>query len=188
MKPTRRQVGAASIGSVIGLGAVVSIGTDTTAAEVTGEFTIPEIDKEIQDPVNSVSMDVEGSCSWDADTLPSMVVLRLEAARDSTDYEQLDSKMFQSDLSAVQEQEFTFSDVNLLDHSSISAVNFSPTEVDSTKSLTLHTKLTMEVRHDGQVTAQANVEESTPVEITKTRGGVTIEMGATGEISIGTTD
>jgi len=188
MKPTRRQYGAFGIGSLIGLGAVVSIGTSSTAAEISGEFTIPEIDTEIQSPVNRVSIDVNGTCRWDGGSPPSRVIIRLEAARDSTDYEQIAVKQLQDNLSATQKHTFSFTDVNLLDHSAISAVNFSPTQVGNTKSLTIHSRLTITVRHDGQQTAEAVLTESTPVEVTKTREGVVLTLGATGEIELNTSD
>jgi len=94
MKPTRRKFAAIGIGTILGTGTVVSIGTDTTAAEVTGSFTLPDVERDVQNPVDSVRMDASGSVSWDSETKPTRVILRLEVAKNSTDYEQVEAKTF----------------------------------------------------------------------------------------------
>lgn len=188
MKPTRRQIGAISIGALIGTGTVVSIGSDTTAAEVTGDFTLPDVDKDIQNPVNSVRMTASGSVSWDSDTTPTRAVLRLEVAKNSTDFEQIAAEAFSTGLERVQEQSFAFEKVNVLSHSRINAVDFSPSSVGETNELMLHARLSLTVERDGSTLAEAELNESNQASITKTHGKTTIEMGATGEITIQTSD
>jgi len=188
MKPTRRQFAAIGVGTVLGTGAVVSIGSDTTAAEVTGTFTLPDVEKDIQNPVNSVQMEASGSISWDSETKPTRAILRLEVAKNSTDYEQVEAEAFSTGLERVQEQSFGFQGVNLLDHSEISAVDFSPTQTGETKQLSLHARLTLTVQHDGSALAEAELQETSQIAVTKTQGKTTVEMGATGEIEIGTSD
>jgi hypothetical protein len=188
MTPTRREIGAVGIGSVIGIGGLTAYSTDTASAQVTGEFTIPEVDKEIVDPVNSARLSAEGTFSWESDTVPTRAVLRLEVAQGQTDFEQLAAESFESGLEASHTQSFAFNDVNLFEHSAIATSDFVPEANGETISMTIHARLSLTVENDGDTLAESELQKSVPVTIEKTQGETTVTMGATGEIEIGTSE
>lgn len=187
MKPTRREIGAVGIGTVLGISGLTLTSGNSSAAEIDGEFTIPEVNEEITKPVNSLRLSVEGTFSWDSDSTPTRAVLRLEVGR-SGSFEQLEAESYSNSLERTHEQSFTFEDTNLLDHERISASGVSPTSAGETTSLTITARLMLEVMKDGQELESATLEETVPIEITKTNGQTEIKMGATGDIEVGTSD
>lgn len=187
MKPTRRELGAVGIGTVVGIGGLTTLSTDTAHAQVTGEFTIPEVDKQIVDPINSVRLNVDGTLSWESDTLPTRAILRLEVAQRQDEFAQLDAKSFDTDLTKSHTQSFTFSDANILSHPDIDTSAFMP-ESSDTISMTLYARLSVTVERNGETLAESELNESIPITIEQTNGETTITMGATGEIQIGTSD
>jgi len=187
MKPTRREIGAVGIGTILGISGLTLTSQSSSAAEIDGEFTIPEVNEKITNPVNSFRLTTRGSFSWDSDSTPTRAILRLEVAR-SGSFEQMEAEAYSNGLERTHEQSFSFEDTNLLEHSRISASGISPTSAGETTNLTLTVRLTLEVMKDGQELESATLEEQIPIEITKTNGQTEISMGATGEIEIGASD
>lgn len=187
MKPTRREVTAVGIGSVLGISGLTLTSQRSSAAEIDGNFNIPEVSEQIVNPINSLRLSVEGTMSWESDLTPTRAVLRLEVARSGA-FEQMEAEAYSNGLERTHEQSFSFEDTNLLEHPRISAAGVSPTSAGETTNLTLTARLTLEVMKEGQELESATLEESIPVEITKTNGQTKISMGATGEIEIGTSD
>ena len=187
MKPTRREIGAIGIGTVVGISGLSLTSDSAEAAEIDGEFTIPDVDRDITNPVSSLRLTVTGSISWDSDSLPTRAVLRLEVSRSGT-FEQLEAEAYSNGLERQHEQSFAFDRVNLLSHPQIQVMDVSPTTAGETNELPLTARLTLEVMKDGSELSSATLEEDLLIEVTKTNGETTIEMGATGEIEIGTSD
>jgi hypothetical protein len=103
-------------------------------------------------------------------------------------FEQLEAEAYSNGLERQHEQSFAFDRVNLLSHPQIQVMDVSPTTAGETNELPLTARLTLEVMKDGSELSSATLEEDLLIEVTKTNGETTIEMGATGEIEIGTSD
>ena len=187
MKPTRREIGAIGIGTVLGISGLTLTSETSSAAEIDGEFTIPDVDRDITNPVSSLRLTVTGSISWDSDSLPTRAVLRLEVSRSGT-FEQLEAEAYSNGLERQHEQSFAFDRVNLLSHPQIQVMDVSPTTAGETNELPLTARLTLEVMKDGSELSSATFEEDLLIGVTKTNGETSIQMGATGEIEIGTSD
>jgi hypothetical protein len=154
----------------------------SSGVELTGDFSVPDESVQITEPVNNVKMAVDGSVKWDSDTAPTNVIIRVEISRSGI-YEQLEATKITSDLTRSDSRDFDFS-VNVLDHSQIQAVELSPTQTGETKSLNLSGRIVVELNVDGETLATEEYEDSFSLEATKSLGQVTLEFGATGDVTI----
>lgn len=146
-------------------------------------LNVSDAQKEVSNPVNSVRVDVDTQYSYDAEVVPTKVVLRLEGTTQS-ESTQLDA-IEPDSLSQSQEGSPTLNG-NLLDLPGLTAPDLSPQEVGESVTETVTLRLKLTIRHDGRVIKTATETDDALIEITKTKPGATISLGGTGEITIQT--
>lgn len=109
MRVTRRKAIAAGGTTLAGLFGLTTLTQQSKATGIkVDEFTIPDLQKNVHDPVNKARARVSGSWSIDAETMPTRVVLRFEAKRrTSSNYQQLAADGRQSGLSKEMTQDYS---------------------------------------------------------------------------------
>jgi len=181
---SRRALVSSIAGVSIGSVAVSTAFIDTSKASLSGELDVQDKTKEIQDPIQSATLDVTGNLSWESDTIPDRVILRLKLKEANTT-EQLAADSISSNLQATDSRAIDFS-VNLLDHSELTAPMLSPTQNGDTNSINATAILSIELEKDGTTLAQKEVTDTFSISTTKTVGSATISVGATGDITVKT--
>jgi hypothetical protein len=185
--PTRRELIASTIGLTTAGSAILLTTTEpTSAASLSGEFTIPDVDKQVTNPVNGFRLNATANISWEADTTPTKAILRLEVARSGA-FQQLAATTL-PDLKQDYSHEHEFERVNLFNHDRISVAEINPTEIGETESLELQARLKLHVLRDGQTLAREELTEGVRVEVTRGVGSVVVSLGAGGEVVIETSD
>jgi len=185
MGVTRRtliaSIGAATTGSV----ATYALTQESEAAiDANANFSIPDQSHEVSNPVSGAQLAVEGDVTIDAEYVPDSVILRLEA--EFTDgYSQLDALKV-SDTSKQFSSAFSLRG-NLLDVDGLNAHHINP-ETGNSANVQLDARLKIAVKKDGKTVDSETVQEAFTLGVTKTRGSVSMELNATGETTIETSD
>jgi hypothetical protein len=181
--PTRREVIASTIGlATAGTATVLTTSESSSAASLSGEFTIPDVQREVTSDVTGVSLSVNGTVSWDADALPTRSILRLEVGRDG-EFQQLDG-MKLPDLSRDYSYEYSFSGVDLLAHNALEVADVNPTGIGDSTSVDLTARLSLSVKRDGTVLAEESLRESVGVVVSRGAGAVDVSLGGSGNVSV----
>jgi len=184
---TRRQA-VGSIAAILGGTSVLALLTqDTSAATISGDFSIPDTEKDVTNPVNGLRLNVDGTFSWESDTQPTKAIVRVEVERGEIQ-EQVEAERLNIDTDGTQERSFAFDNLNLLDHSGITAADLSPTEPGETKSISLTGVLKLSLEGENGTLAKAKQEDSFNIKVERVQGETTVTLQATGEVEINTSD
>jgi len=187
MRTTKRQLGVGIVSVGMG-GLLVNASTGTTqAVSLSGEVSIPDKEKRVQDAVDGARLSVNGSFGWESDTLPSNAVLRIKVARSGA-FEQLAAEQYNTDLSTDHTQEFAIDGINLLDHSRLTVADLNPTSIGETKTVELQTRLLLEVNANGHTLESAKQTDAHTIQVTKSQGQTSINMETTGSITLHESD
>lgn len=183
MRHTRRNV-IASIATLSAGGIGYTIATDKATAQTNlniTEFTIPDTEKEIVDPVASARLNVSADYSIEAEKQPTRVILRLEGKR-SGEYTQLAA----TELTGLEQSMSGTQDLegNLLDLPNVEAVDLSPSTQGETKSMDLSIRLKMTVKRNGSTLSENTVEDMVSINVTKGTASASISIGGSGSVSI----
>jgi len=170
--------------TLVGGTAVYTLSDESKGTQVSvDELSIPSENAKLVNPLDTLTITVDGSYQLESDVQPTKVVLRLEAKKSTVDnYTQLTVTETQADLSKEMTNDFSLN-ANLLNLPNVNAPDLSPQEIGNTESLSLDFRLKLEVRNDGSVVDTHSVKESSTVEITKKEPGMKATIDAQGNIT-----
>jgi len=187
--PTKRQLlkGAGGIGGSMLFGGLVvrTFSQPSTATQINvQELTIPDTTEDTATPVESATLNVNGTYSVDSEVIPDRVILRLEGKRSTeSSYQQLAAEEPSTQLAKQFSEDFAFT-ANLLDLNNVTSAYLTPDALGNTINLGIDLTLTLTVRHDGRTIKEVTVTEETNLAVTKTEGTVNIGINATGNMSV----
>lgn len=175
--------------TVIGEIATLTIGSaalatqpETTVALEDPDFSVPDEDKQIVDPVSSVVLDCTVDYAWEATNTPSECVLRLSMAYQNAT-SQLDAVELPSPLNQDDSGSHTFN-CNLLDHPNFESVELNPESINQSKSITPKFIVELTLRRNGHELGSAKASDTAELTATKTAGSADVSLGGSGEVQI----
>lgn len=183
MQNTRRAF-VTSIATITAGGIGFGLASDKTQAQSDLEltnFTIPDTDTTVSEPVSSARLNVTADYSIQADAQPTRVILRLKG-KHTEEFQQLAA----TELSGLQNN-MSGSEVfesNLLDLSELTAPDLSPTDTGETKTVDLSIKLVLTVKKDSNVMSENSVTEDVTINVTKQTASADIQIGGSGSVEI----
>jgi len=184
MHSISRRALVGGIGTTVFGGFALATTLESTEASLSGELDVANKTKEVQNPVTSALLNVEGSFSWQSDTAPSRIIIRLKLTHTSTT-EQLEATVLDSNLTPTGSREIDLSG-SITSHSEIIAASLTPDAKGESVTETATAVLSIELETDGTTLAQTELTDEFQVTVKQTVGSATISIGATGDITVKT--
>jgi hypothetical protein len=158
----------------------------STEASLSGELDVDNTTEEVQEPVTSALLKIEGTYEWDSDTTPGRIILRLKLTHTNTT-EQLEATVIDSNLSRTGSRKIDLSG-NMMDHSEIQAETLTPESNGDSVTETATAVLSIELEKDGTTLAQKELTDEFQVTVKQTVGSATVSVGATGSVDVQTSN
>lgn len=177
----RRTFGMAVLGS-IGVGSLGFMASQPASGQVSiDDYSIPDFDKEVTEPVSKAELTVSGNYSITSDVVPDKLILRLEA-KQGLDYIQIAATAVTDNLSREVSGSYKLVD-NLFD-ADVTPIDLNPATVGESTTTDVDTRVSLTVQKDGREIGRYSAEDRFTITVTKTTGETTIQMGGTGSLSV----
>jgi len=166
----------------IGVGSLGFMATQPASGQVSiDDYSIPDFNKEVTEPVSKAELTVTGNYAVTSDVIPDRLVLRLESKK-GLEYAQIAATTITDNLSTESSGSYELVG-NLLD-SDVAAIDLSPNTVGNTTTTDIDTRVRLTVQKDGREIGSYSAEDQFTVNVEKTTGKTTIQMGGTGSLTV----